>query len=87
MKTQRFIAKIETHGFIKKWNIPSILLLDVKDEEGNLVRDHTWVKYSKRFKDFKLGDTVEFTARVEYYEKGNKTRKGLRHLRNLELVA
>lgn len=52
----------------------TVLLLEVKDTDGNMVADHLWFNYTKGFKDCNLaiGDIVQFDARVKEYEKGYK---------------
>ena len=59
-----------------KGHIPDItvLLLNVKDADGNVVTDHLWFNYTKGFAacDLKEGDIVRFDARVKEYEKGYK---------------
>lgn len=51
---------------------PTILLLDVKDDEGNVVTEHLWFNLTKGFEKLNLlqGDKVQFVARVKEYTKG-----------------
>lgn len=59
-----------------KGSIPdvTVLLLNVKDKDGNIVTDHLWFNYTNGFRacDLKAGDIVQFDARVKAYEKGYK---------------
>ncbi len=52
----------------------TILLVNIKDEEGNIVTDHLWFNDTKGFQkiNLKQGDIVKFSARVSRYEKGYK---------------
>ena len=64
-----------------------ILLEDVFDSvTGELFRDHTWVKNSKRWNKIPLkdGDRVRFQALEEEYISNTSDEKiGLRHIRNV----
>ena len=50
----------------------TVLFVDVKDEEGNIIADHIWFKFIQSFKNLDLqeGDIITFTARVCKYQKG-----------------
>jgi hypothetical protein len=50
----------------------TLLLRDMKDEDGRVVADHLWFNLTKAFRSAKLtkGDTVSFDARVDDYTKG-----------------
>lgn len=50
----------------------TLLLLDVKDEHGNVVTDHLWFNFTKGFREAnpEPGDVLEFRARVDSYVKG-----------------
>ncbi len=54
----------------------TVLLKDVKDENGQVVADHLWFNLTKGFKSLNLieGDEVEFDARAKEYIKGYKGR-------------
>lgn len=56
----------------------TVLLLDIKDKDGNLITDHLWFNLTKEFKACKLkeNDIVQFDARVAMYEKGYKGHRG-----------
>lgn len=56
--------------------VPTILLRDVRDSQGNVVADHLWFMLGKSFSrlDLEAGDVVEFTARAEPYWKGYRGR-------------
>lgn len=54
----------------------TVLLINIKDKDGNLMTDHLWFNYTKLFKrlweEEKLhtGNIIEFNARVKPYTKG-----------------
>lgn len=50
----------------------TVLLTDIRNEEGNLITDHLWFNDTKGFQAASLqpGDRVEFQARVTAYQKG-----------------
>lgn len=54
--------------------VETLLLVDVKDNKGNIVTDHLWFNKTKGFAKLELeeGDIVKFDARVSEYEKGYK---------------
>ena len=65
----RFGTKANYHGFPE----PTILLIDIRNKDGEIVTDHIWFAYGKRFEalgELKEGDIIEFHARVKEYEKG-----------------
>ena len=70
----------------------TILLLNIKDSENNIIREHSWIPFSKRIKRALkngnyIGREVEFTARLEEYfsfDLINKTK--LKHIRNIKLI-
>lgn len=51
----------------------TVLLKDIKDEEGNLLTDHLWFNLTKVFERLNLesGDIISFSARVSAYTKGS----------------
>lgn len=55
-----------------KGDIPTVLLLDIKDCDGNTITDHLWFNKTKGFEKLNLvrGDIVQFNARVSEYIKG-----------------
>lgn len=50
----------------------TVLILNLKDELGNILADHIWFNKTKGFEklDLKKGDKIELFARVEKYKKG-----------------
>ena len=73
--------------------IPKMLLLDVQDSNGNLIREHMWVRVCKRLKKIapqahdKNKVKITFTGREEQYlstEGGTKTT--IKHLRNIKII-
>lgn len=55
----------------------TLVLVDlVETDRGSSVADHLWMDYDAplRRSDPKVGDTIEFDARVELYEKGYRGR-------------
>lgn len=73
-----FTGEFARFGEKKAYKSPipdvTVLLVNVKDEKGNIVTDHLWFNYTKGFKacDLQIGDVVQFDARVKEYEKGYK---------------
>jgi len=63
-------------------------------KDGELVRDHCWVDYSRRInkllakKDYEMGKPihVSFTAVIDCYFHKGKEKKKIRHIRNLSEV-
>ena len=55
-----------------KGPVETVLLLDVKDSDGNIIADHLWFNKTKGFASLNLqeGDVVQFDARVKEYIKG-----------------
>lgn len=56
----------------KGTTLTTILLTDIKDNEGNVVSDHLWFNYTKGFEsvDLQENDVIQFEARVTKYWKG-----------------
>lgn len=51
----------------------TILLKNIRDEQGNILADHVWINYTAGFDSvgvFRPGDVVKFTAQVSSYIKG-----------------
>lgn len=72
----KFTAKFERFGSKSGWKGPemTVLLVDVKNDQGKVVSDHLWFNFTKGFEKLNLekGDIVQFSARVREYEKGYK---------------
>ena len=70
----RFYGTFERFGEKRGYRFMerTVLLKDIKDENGNLLTDHLWFNYTKGFSKINLqqGCVVEFFARVDTYEKG-----------------
>ena len=71
-----FTATFKRFGwrkFMGQYVAKTLLLVDVKDEDGKMVTDHLWFKCGKGFDrlGLKRGDTVQFHARVGTYSKGD----------------
>ena len=74
------------HGTYQQWGLTrnkygcgydkTILLVDIKDSNGNLVRDHHWFRSNGYIESLQLvpGDSVEFTAKQVMLAKGYKGR-------------
>lgn len=63
-----------------------ILLAEIVNKStGEIFRDHTWVRNSKRISklDLKSGEKIIFMAREEEYVSISSNKMGLRHLRNI----
>ena len=59
---------------------PTLLLTDVKDNEGNLLTEHLWFNYGKGFLSLgqlERGDLIGFCARVADYVKGRRYEREL----------
>ena len=84
-RAHRFEATVKRFKMLPDRVSIVILLEDIV----GLDRDHVWVKQSKRLKEVKIGDRIQFTARVEYYlDSGTlkPDKAGLRHIRNVKVV-
>jgi len=69
--TGTFKRKGEKRGY-KGYPETTILLINVRGENGSIITDHLWFNYTKGFRELALtvGDTVQFDARVKRYYKG-----------------
>ena len=66
---ERFGEKPSFRGYPKK----TVLLKDITHlQSKKQVTDHLWFTIGKRLEELKVGDLVEFDARVTTYEKGYK---------------
>lgn len=65
---RRFGTKLGYNGGVET----TVLLVEIKDSQGNLVAGHLWFNYTKGFQNLSLkeGDIVQFEARVSDYLKG-----------------
>ena len=86
-------AKIEKTGRSKvDKDKETILLLNIKDTQDQIIREHSWIPFSKRIKRaFKnhnyLGKEIEFTARLEDYFSSDLINKiKLKHIRNIKFI-
>ncbi|MCB4760474.1 MAG: hypothetical protein LGB58_07075 [Sulfurovum sp.] len=52
-------------------------------KNGEVFRDHVWVKKEKRMDKIKLGDNIEFTATEYTY---GKDKIGLKKIRNIKRI-
>ncbi|TAL70135.1 MAG: hypothetical protein EPN82_05850 [Bacteroidetes bacterium] len=53
--------------------LPTVLLTDIRDEQGNILTDHLWFNLTKQFEklgEIPAGTKLEFEARVKEYFKG-----------------
>lgn len=70
-----YTARVERFGNKVRFghDVPTILLVDVRDDDGALMTDHLWFNYTQGFQDsgVRPGDSVEFCARAESYLKGH----------------
>ncbi len=74
-KRGRFSGTVKRFGTKPAYRGPAqvtLLLVDVRDEQGTEVTDHIWFVVRKQLKELNLqaGDKIEFTARVKPYTKG-----------------
>lgn len=74
---EKFTGKIEKYGTKKAYRgdfyEKTILLKDVKDEDGKTLTDHLWFSWNQGFEclgELKKGEEIEFIARVKSYMKG-----------------
>ena len=67
--------------------IKTVLLVNVKDEKGNVVTDHIWFTCTKGFEACNLQerDIVQFDARVGTYMKGYAGYRDIEFYKPLEL--
>ncbi|MHA8111331.1 hypothetical protein ACYATP_07620 [Lactobacillaceae bacterium Melli_B4] len=87
-----FIGKFTRLGYAEEYNDedgyyyqPTILFLDVHDDQGNFITDHAWVHYTEPFiqlGELSDGDLVQFSAQVRSYRKG----AGINKVTDYELV-
>ncbi|MGO9387796.1 MAG: hypothetical protein ACLPWD_07100 [Methanobacterium sp.] len=68
-----FIGTFERMGSKNGWfNQRTVLLKDIKNNEGKIITDHLWFNLTKGFQKLHLreGDIIQFDARVKAYVKG-----------------
>lgn len=66
---KRYGKKNNWHGFPER----TILLVNVKDTNGNMITEHIWFKMTKGFEklgNLNEGAKIKFDARVKQYMKG-----------------
>jgi len=71
----RFRGTFVRYGIKNGWlgrKLPTVLLKDITDREGDVVTDHLWFSLTKSFEALSLqpGELVEFEARACPYWKG-----------------
>ncbi|MBN9385342.1 MAG: hypothetical protein J0H74_31585 [Chitinophagaceae bacterium] len=57
----------------KGHSMETVLLVDIRDGNGNLICDHLWFNMTKGFEQLgalREGDMIQFEARVKKYRKG-----------------
>jgi hypothetical protein len=72
-----FYGEFVRKGYKKGWRgtLPTILLKNIRDENGKLMCDHLWFNYTKGFEalgELEEGAIIQFDARVRPYIKGYK---------------
>ncbi len=69
-----FRGTFERFGTKRGWvgDEPTVLLKDICTHSGDPICDHLWMNLTKGIAalDLRLGDVVQFDARVQEYEKG-----------------
>jgi hypothetical protein len=71
-----FTGVFSKYGLKTNYRGPStetLLLVQIRDQQGNLICDHLWFNLTKGFEQvgqLKQGDAVRFEARVKKYKKG-----------------
>ena len=71
--TGEFVRKGSKNGWAGPE--PTLLLQNIKDENGKLLCDHLWFNYTKGFEklgELKEGLLIKFNARCREYQKGYK---------------
>lgn len=56
-----------------KSSLPTFVVTNVKDSNGQLITDHLWLNFTTMFNQFgwlRTGDTIKFSGRVDTYYKG-----------------
>lgn len=72
----KFSGTFERFGWKKNYKGPptqTVLLKNLKDDNGNILTDHAWFNYGKNFEkigELKEGDEIYFYARIKKYKKG-----------------
>ena len=72
---ERFKGQFQKFGIKSSYRGPpkqTILFLDIKNSQGEIVTDHLWFNYTKGFKnlgELHPGDIIAFDARVRPYVK------------------
>lgn len=77
-KRYRFSGTFEKYGFkytdrYRTHAAGTVLLIDIKDEDGIVVTDHLWFNLTKGFRSLGIlspGDVISFNGRVKPYQKG-----------------
>jgi hypothetical protein len=76
-----FTGLFKKYGIKSNYRRPStdtLLLINIRDNEGTLITDHLWLNLTKGFEKLgplKEGDRIQFEARVKKYKKGYVNRK------------
>lgn len=69
-----FIGKFSRFGWKPGWKTDerTVLLVDIRTPDGDVLCDHLWFNLTKQFDMLSLqaGDVVQFDARIKKYEKG-----------------
>lgn len=58
-----------------KSSLPTFVVTNVKDSNGQLITDHLWLNFTTMFNQFgwlRPGDTIKFSGRVDTYYKGHR---------------
>jgi hypothetical protein len=72
----RFTGVFERYGVKRGWRgqeEETILLKNIKDEDGNIIADHLWFNHTLGFwslGELTRGDVISFVARATLYRKG-----------------
>src|SRR5579864_7616323 len=78
-KRGSFSARVERYGKRTSYGYEkeTILVCDVRDEQGAEVTDHLWFTVGKQIKEMNLqpGEKIFFFARVAPYKKGYRGRR------------
>lgn len=59
-------------GYEGRASTMTVLLNDIRNENGKRMTTHAWLNYTKKFQELNLsmGDKIKFCARVKKYKKG-----------------
>jgi hypothetical protein len=69
--------------------VDSLLIKDIKNDDGEYISDHMWIKYSRQLEQANIisGDIIKFRAAVKPYIKQNKLKDyGFCYISKVEVI-